>query len=77
VFCAHYHEQRNERTDELPSCNAFAAIPDEIFMGGVDHTAPFCGDDGVRFHLREENLKDFMELNELRAQMGLLVYKVP
>jgi len=32
VFCQHYHTERNEVTDELPSFDAFVAIPDEIFM---------------------------------------------
>jgi hypothetical protein len=76
VFCQHYHGERNEISEELPSCNAFAAIPDEIFMGQIDHTGPFPGDNGVQFHLREEDRSDFLELNQVRAEMGLMVYRV-
>jgi hypothetical protein len=76
VFCQHYHTECNEITEELPSCDAFATIPDEIFMGVFDHAEPFPGDEGVRFHVREEAREDFVELNEVRAEMGLLVYRV-
>jgi len=77
VFCQHYHVERNELTDELPSCDAFPAIPDAIFMGGIEHSEPIQGDNGAQFHLREEDREDFIELNEVRAEMGLLVYRVP
>ena len=77
VFCEHYHSKRNDQTDELPSCNAFAEIPDEIFMGTFDHSEPFPGDDGVQFRLREAERTDFIELNEVRAEVGLMVYRVP
>ncbi len=77
VFCRHYHKERNEHSDELPSCDAFDAIPDQIFMGEVDHTEPLQGDNGVQFQLREEYREDFMELNEVRAEMGLRVYRAP
>ena len=68
VFCGHYHQRRNEQTDELPSCNAFAAIPDEIFMGQFDHAHAFPGDQGVRFRLIEAERREFMELNEIRRE---------
>ena len=77
VFCQHYHTERNEVTDELPSCDAFVAIPHAIFMGEFDHMDAFHGDNGVQFRLREEDRKDFMELNQVRSEMGLLVYRVP
>lgn len=77
VFCGHYHQRRNEQTDELPSCDAFAAIPDEIFMGQFDHAHAFPGDQGVRFRLIEAERREFMELNEIRRELGLLVYREP
>ncbi len=49
VFCQHYHEERNEHSDELPSCDAFDAIPDQIFMGEVDHTEPLQATTGCSF----------------------------
>ena len=75
VFCRHYHRERNELTDELPSCDAFAAIPDEIFMGQFDHTDAFPDDKGVRFRLVEAERPEFLELNEIRRELGLLVYR--
>jgi hypothetical protein len=75
VFCNHYHQERNEKADELPSCDAFAAIPDEIFMGWVDHTQAFPGDEGVRFDLLEAERQAFLELNAVRRELGLLVYE--
>ena len=77
VFCEHYHQQRNEQTDALPSCDAFDAIPDEIFMGSRDHSRPYPGDQGVRFSVSEEVRTDFLELNDVRRQVGLPVYRVP
>lgn len=77
VFCEHYHQARNERTDELPSCDAFDAIPDDIFVGSRDHSHPYPGDHGVRFQISEETRTDFMELNDVRRQVGLPVYRVP
>jgi hypothetical protein len=74
VFCTHYHRERNELTGELPSCNAFGEIPDEIFMGQFDHVHEYPGDSGVRFDLLEADREDFLELNEVRREMGLLVY---
>ena len=77
VFCRHYHEERNEQSPELPSCDAFDAIPDPIFMGRVDHNDAFPEDRGVRFSLIETERQDFLELNEVRRELGLLVYRVP
>lgn len=77
VFCEHYHRERNEQTDELPSCDAFAAIPDAIFMGEHDHSAGFPGDQGIRFKLNPSEKQDFVELNDIRRELGLLVYALP
>jgi hypothetical protein len=77
VFCLHYHQERNEQTDELPSCNAFAEIPDEIFLGSFDHNEEFPGDNGIRFHLLEAERETFLELNEVRRELGLLAYREP
>jgi len=77
VFCHQYHRERNEHTDELPSCNAFSAIPDDIFMGLVDHAEPYPGDNGVRFGLLEADKEAFLELNEVRRELGLLRYRDP
>jgi hypothetical protein len=77
VFCQHYHEERNEQTDEIPSCNAFAAIPEEIFMGTFDHATAFPGDSGIRFSLVEDERPSFLELNEVRRELGLLEYREP
>jgi hypothetical protein len=77
VFCRHYHQERNERSVEVPSCDAFAAIPEEIFLGRFDHTEPFPGDHGVRFSINETERLDFLELNEVRRELGLLAYAVP
>ncbi len=77
VFCCHYHAARNERSDGLPSCDAFAAIPDEIFLGRFDHGQPFPGDGGVRFSLIELDRLDFLELNAVRRELGLLAYREP
>ncbi len=77
VFCRHYHAARNQRSEALPSCNAFLAIPDEIFLGRFDHTQPFPGDGGVRFSLVESDRLDFLELNAVRRELGLLTYREP
>jgi hypothetical protein len=77
VFCAHYHEDRNELKDELPSCNAFAEIPEEIFMGSFDHAEEFPGDRGIRFRLVETERQSFIELNAVRRELGLLEYSEP
>lgn len=77
VFCTHYHEQRNELSDEIPSCNAFAEIPEEIFWGTFDHAEPFPGDRGIRFRLVEAERRSFLELNEVRRELGLLEYGEP
>jgi hypothetical protein len=77
VFCTHYHAARNEHSDALPSCNAFAAIPDEIFMGRFDHSAAFPGDRGLRFSLIESDRLAFQDLNAVRRELGLLAYPEP
>ena len=77
VFCRHYHHERNEQCTELPSCDAFEAIPEEIFMGQVDHSEPFPGDHGVHFCLIETERQDFIELNEVRGELGLMIYRTP
>jgi hypothetical protein len=74
VFCLHYHHERNEQCTELPSCDAFAAIPEEIFMGRVDHSDSFPGDNGVRFSMIETDRQDFQELNAVRRELGLMTY---
>ena len=77
VFCRHYDAARNEHSDALPSCNAFPAIPDEIFLGRFDHSQPFPGDGGVHFSLVELDRLDFLELNAARRGPGLLAYREP
>jgi hypothetical protein len=76
VFCHHYHHERNEQTTELPSCDAFSAIPEEIFMGRFDHSDPFPGDNGVRFLLIAAERENFLELNAAREELGLMCYRV-
>jgi hypothetical protein len=77
VFCTHYHDERNERSPELPSCNAFAEIPEEIFTGTFDHAEAFPGDRGIRFRLVEAERQSFLDLNEVRRELGLLAYGQP
>ena len=77
VFCRHYHEARNEWSLDLPSCDAFDAIPDQIFIGGFDHGAAYPGDRGVRFSLIETERESFLELNDVRRELGLPVYRIP
>ncbi len=77
VFCEHYHHERNARTDELPSCDAFVEIPEEIFFGVHDHSDAFPGDRGVRFSVSEESREDFLDLNEMREHLGLSPYRLP
>jgi hypothetical protein len=48
-----------------------------MFVGQFDHNGPFRGDLGLRFALRETDRQDFAELNEVRRQIGLLVYREP
>jgi hypothetical protein len=76
VFCLHYHHERNDQCTELPGCDSFAAIPDEIFMGRFDHCEVFPGDNGVRFSLIEAERQDFLELNAVRGELGLLRYSI-
>jgi hypothetical protein len=76
VFCRHYHHERNERSAGLPSCDAFEAIPEEIFMGRFDHSNAFPGDHGVRFTLIEAERDDFLELNAVRGELGLMTYRI-
>lgn len=71
VFCRHYHRECNDQDTELPSCDAFVAIPEEIFMGRFDHSNAFPGDNGVRFSLIETEREDFLELNAVRGELGL------
>jgi hypothetical protein len=35
AFCHPHDRARNEQTDELPSFDAFASVPDDIFTGHV------------------------------------------
>lgn len=77
VFCEHYHHERNEQTDRLPSCNAFSAIPEEIILDSYDHSRAYPGDRGVRFSVDERYRTDFVELNGIRQEFGLSVYRVP
>jgi hypothetical protein len=76
VFCRHYHHERNDQCTELPSCDAFFAIPEEIFMGRFDHRDAFPGDNGVRFSLNETEREDFLELNAVRGELGLMIYRI-
>ena len=76
VFCRHYHHERNDRSTEIPSCDAFEAIPDEIFMGRFDHGDAFPGDNGVHFSLIEAERDNFVELNAIREELGLMTYRI-
>jgi hypothetical protein len=76
VFCRHFHHERNDPSTAPPSCDAFATIPEEIFMGRFDHSEAFPDDDGVRFSLIETERQDFLELNTVRGELGLLTYGV-
>lgn len=69
MFCEH--------TDELPGCDAFAAIPETIFMGIHDHSKSFPGDNGVRFSVDATDRKDFLELNNVRRRTSMLAYRPP
>jgi hypothetical protein len=55
-------------------CGAFAEIPEPIFRGELDHSAPFPGDKGLRFRPNEDLRKELEEVNELRRAMGLSPY---
>jgi hypothetical protein len=77
VFCRHYHADLNEQRDSLPSCNAFVSIPEEIFLGRFDHAHAYPGDGGIRFVLIETERQDFLELNAVRRQLGMLTYGEP
>ena len=77
VFCRHYHEARNERSDRLPSRDAFLAIPDAIVLGRFDHRHAYPGDGGVPFSLIETERRDFLEFNAVRRELGLLAYCEP
>jgi hypothetical protein len=77
VFCSHYHRADARGGDAMPSCAAFPEeIPEAIFQGQHDHGQAYAGDRDLRFALIEAERQDFNELNELRAEMGLLVYRV-
>jgi hypothetical protein len=76
VFCRHYHYERNDQSTEIPSCDAFDAIPEEIFMGRFDHSEAFPGDKGVQFRLIEAERDNFLELNAVREELGLMTYRV-
>lgn len=77
VFCEHFHSERNEHTDDLPSCDAFKAIPEEIFFGEHDHSLAYPGDGGVRFSVNDHFHHDFLDVNNLRRKLGMKVYRIP
>ena len=72
VFCQHYLENDPER-----ECLAFQEIPDDIMAGNCDHGDPYPDDGGYRFQLQPEELETFLELNDLRREMGLLEFRLP
>jgi len=76
VFCRHYHHEHNDRSTEIPGCDAFEAIPEEIFMGRFDHSDAFPGDNGVQFSLIAAERDDFLELNAVREELGLMTYRI-
>jgi len=48
--CAHYSFNVYTNPDGFRRCSAFPdGIPDAIFIGGIDHTSPFPGDNGIMF----------------------------
>jgi len=75
VFCRHYHHERNDLSTEIPSCDAFESIPEEIFMGRFDHSEAFPGDNGVLFSLIAAERENFLDLNAVRKELGLMTYR--
>lgn len=71
VFCQHYLEDDPER-----DCLAFEEIPGSIITGKCDHIDFYPGDGGYRFLLRPGELETFLELNEVRQEMGLVAFRV-
>jgi hypothetical protein len=63
LFCAHYHIEAGDNEDD---CDAFAEIPDSIFVGGLTHQSAYQGDHGIRFQLNDDLADEFEEVEALR-----------
>lgn len=72
LFCAHYHH--SDAHDDALSCAAFEQIPDEIFCADILHSVGYPGDKGIQFELNQDLLDEFIEINNLRIDMGLEPY---
>lgn len=71
AFCRHL---LNEPEQE---CRAFQEIPAAIMNGNCDHSEPYPGDGGICFQLIPEYKEDFAEVNSIRQEMGLSLFRLP
>jgi hypothetical protein len=70
AFCTHL---LNEPEQE---CRAFHEIPAVIMNGTCDHTEPYPDDGGVCFQLIPDYAEDFAEVNNIRQEMGLPLFRL-
>lgn len=64
-------EARTSLDRWLPYCDAFPdRVPTEIYLGGFDHRAPFPGDNGIRYQLREGKEKVLAAYEHRIAERG-------
>lgn len=74
LFCK--HAEFEDGNMEGADCAAFDEIPEAIFSGEFDHAESYPGDKGVQFELVEQMREEFLEINELRVQMGMEPYRL-